>query len=70
MELGLCFWNGLSRSKPTYFEWWFIEPLLQNKPWGIPRVYDRLMLNRIFRILKSGLLWRDLLGLYGGHTAC
>jgi transposase len=35
------------------FEWSVIEPLLPNKPHGVPRVDDRLMLNRIFWVLRS-----------------
>jgi transposase len=30
------------------YEWGIIKPMLPNKPRGIPRVYDRRVLNGIF----------------------
>jgi transposase len=37
-------------------EWRVIEPLLLNKPRGVPRVDDRRVLNGIFWVLRSGAL--------------
>ncbi len=41
----------MSRYDLTDFEWRVIEPLLPNKPRGVPRVDDRRVLNGIFRVL-------------------
>ena len=38
----------------TDFEWRVIEPLLPNKPRGVPRVDDRRVLNGILWVLRSG----------------
>ena len=54
----------------TEFEWRVIEPLLPNKPRGVPRVDDRRVLNGIFWILRSDSPWRDLPERYGPHTTC
>jgi hypothetical protein len=45
---------GMSRYDLTDFEWSVIEPLLPNKPRGVPRVDDRRVLNGIFRVLRPG----------------
>jgi transposase len=50
----------MSRYALTDFEWRIIEPLLPNKPRGVPRVDDRRTLNGIFWVLRSGAPWRDL----------
>jgi transposase len=55
----------MSRYDLTDFEWRVIEPLLPNKPRGVPRVDDRRMLNGIFWVLRSGAPWRDLPERYG-----
>ena len=50
----------MSRYDLSDFEWRVIEPLLPNKPRGVPRVDDRRVLNGIFWVLRSGAPWRDL----------
>lgn len=50
----------MSRYDLTDFEWRVIEPLLPDKPRGVPRVDDRRVLNGIFGVLRSGAPWRDL----------
>ena len=52
----------------TEFEWMTIQPLLPNKPRGVPRVDDRRVLNGIFFILRSGMPWADLPERYGPYT--
>ncbi len=52
----------------TEFEWKTIQPLLPNKPRGVPRVDDRMVLNGIFFILRSGSPWADLPERYGPYT--
>lgn len=47
-----------------------MQPLLPNKPRGIPRVDDRRVLNGIFWVLRSGGPWRDVPQRYGPYTAC
>ena len=44
----------MSRYDLTDFEWRVIEPLLPNKPRGVPRVDDRRVLNGIFWVLRRG----------------
>jgi transposase len=61
---------GMSRYDLTDFEWRMIEPLLPNKPRGVPRVDDRRTLNGIFWVLRSGAPWRDLPERYGPRTTC
>jgi len=60
----------MSRYDLTDFEWRVIEPLLPNKPRGVPRVDDRRTLNGIFWVLRSGAPWRDLPERYGPRTTC
>jgi transposase len=48
------------RCQLTDDEWTAIEPMLSNKPRGVPRVNDRRVLNGIFWVLRSGAPWRDL----------
>ena len=50
----------MSRYDLTDFEWRVIEPLLPNKPRGVPRVDDRRVLNGILWVLRSGAPWCDL----------
>ena len=51
-------------------EWGVIEPMLPNKPRGIPPVDDRRVLNGIFWVLRSGAPRRDLPEIYGACTTC
>lgn len=60
----------MSRYDLTDFEWQVIEPLLPNKPRGVPRVDDRRVLNGVFWVLRSGSPWRDLPSRYGPVTTC
>ncbi len=60
----------MSRYDLTDFERRVIEPLLPNKPRGVPRVDDRRVLNGIFWVLRSGAPWRDLPERYGPRTTC
>jgi transposase len=60
----------MSRYDLTDFEWRVIEPLLPNKPRGVPRVDDRRVLNGIFWVLRLGALWRDMPERYGPRTTC
>lgn len=60
----------MSRYDLTDFEWRVIEPLLPNKPHGVPRVDDRRVLNGIFWVLHSGAPWRDLPERHGPRTTC
>ena len=60
----------MGRYDLTEFEWSVIEPLLPNKPRGVPRVDDRRVLNGIFWVLRSGSPWCDLPERYGPPTTC
>lgn len=66
----VCFTLCISRYDLTDFEWCVIEPLLPNKPRGVPRVDDRRVLNGIFWVLRSGAPWRDMPERYGPRTTC
>jgi transposase len=52
------------------FEWMVIEPLLPNKPRGVPRVDDRRVLNGIYWRLRTGSPWADIPERYGPATTC
>jgi transposase len=54
----------------TDFEWSIIEPLLPNKPRGVPRVDDRKVLNGIYWRLRTGSPWADIPERYGPPTTC
>ena len=50
------------------FEWSIIEPLLPNKPRGVPRADDRKVLNGIYWRLRTGLaLGRHPGALWAAH---
>ena len=57
----------MARFDLTDFEWSVIEPLLPNKPRGVPRVDDRRVLNGIFWRLRTGAPWADIPERYGPH---
>jgi transposase len=52
----------------TDFEWSVIQPLLPNKPRGVPRVDDRRVLNGIFWRLRTGGAGAAIPERYGPHT--
>ena len=58
------------RYELTDFEWSIIEPLLPNKPRGVPRVDDRRVLNKIFWRLRTGSPWAGIPERYGPPTTC
>ena len=49
-------------------EWAIIEPLLPNKPRGVPRVDDRRVINGILWRFRTGAPWRDVPERYGPRT--
>ena len=60
----------LRRYELSDFEWSIIQPLLPNKPRGVPRVDDRRVLNGIFWRIRSGSPWADIPERYGPYTTC
>ncbi len=60
----------MRRHELTDFEWKVIEPLLPNKPRGVPRVNDRRVLNGILWRFRTGSPWRDIPERYGPPTTC
>lgn len=60
----------MARFDLTDFEWSVIQPLLPNKPRGVPRVDDRRVLNGIFWRLRTGETWADIPERYGPPTTC
>ena len=58
------------RYELTDFEWSIIEPLLPNKPRGVPRADDRKVLNGIYWRLRTGSPWADIPERYGPPTTC
>ena len=62
--------DSMGRYDLTDFEWAAIQPVLPNKPRGVPRVDDRRVLNGIFWRLRSGAPWADIPEHYGPYTTC
>jgi len=60
----------MARYEMSEFEWSVIQPVLPNKPRGVPRVDDRRVLNGIFWVLRSGAPWADMPRRYGPQTTC
>ena len=60
----------MRRHELTDFEWKIIQPLLPNKPRGVPRVDDRKVLNGILWRFRTGSPWADIPERYGPHTTC
>ena len=58
------------RFELTDDEWMVIEPLLPNKPRGVPRVDDRRVINGILWRFRTGSPWADIPERYGPHTTC
>jgi transposase len=54
----------------TDFEWTVIQPLLPNKPRGVPRVDDRRVINGILWRFRTGSPWADVPDRYGPYTTC
>ena len=42
-----------------------LQPLLPNKPRGVPRVDDRRVISGIVHVIRNGLMWRDAPAVYG-----
>lgn len=61
---------SLRRYELSDFEWSIIEPLLPNKPRGVPRVDDRRVLDGIYWRLRTGSPWADIPERYGPATTC
>lgn len=58
------------RYELTDGEWSVIEPLLPNKPRGVPRVDDRRVLNGILWRFRTGSPWAEIPERYGPSTTC
>ena len=58
------------RYELTDFGWSIIEPLLPNKPSGVPRVDDRRVLNRIYWRLRTGSPGAEIPERHGPSTTC
>lgn len=58
------------RYELTDGEWSIIEPLLPNKPRGVPRVDDRRVLNGILWRFRTGSPWAETPERYGPSTTC
>lgn len=58
------------RYELTDQEWVIIEPLLPNKPRGVPRVDDRRVLNGILWRFRTGSPWSEIPERYGPSTTC
>ena len=60
----------MARFDLTDIEWSVIQPLLPNKPRGVPRVDDRRVLNGVFWRLRTGAPCADIPARYGPYTTC
>lgn len=60
----------IMRYELSDYEWRVINPMLSNKPCGVPRVDDRRILNEIVWNFRSGAPWRDLPEGFGPNTTC
>jgi transposase len=58
------------RYELTEHEWSIIQPLLPNKPRGVPRVDDRRVLNGILWRFRTGSPWAEIPERYGPPTTC
>ena len=58
----------MRRHELTDEEWAIIQPLLPNKPRGVPRVDDRRVMNGILWRFRTGAPWRDVPERYGPRT--
>lgn len=58
------------RYKLTHGEWSIIEPLLPNKPRGVPRVDYRRVLNGILWRFRTGSPWVEIPECYGPSMTC
>jgi len=58
------------RCELTDQEWSIIQPLLPNKPRGVPRVDDRRVLNGILWWFRTGSPWAEIPERYGPPTTC
>ena len=58
------------RFELTDDEWLVIEPLLPNRPRGVPRVDDRRVIDGILWRFRTGSPWADIPERYGPHTTC
>lgn len=56
------------RYEMSDFEWPIIQPLLPNKPRGVPRADDRKVINGIFWRLRTGSAWDEIPERYGPST--
>lgn len=61
---------GRRRYELTDFEWSIIQPLLPNKPRGVPPVDDRKVINGIYWRLRTGSAWAEIPERYGPATTC
>ena len=61
---------SIMRYELSDYVWIVIKAMLPNKPRGVRRVNDRRVLNGIFWVLRTGVLWRDLPETYGPRTTC
>jgi transposase len=61
---------SLHRYELSDFEWSISQPLLPNKPQGVPRGYERKVMNGFYCQLRTGSLWTDIPERYGPPNTC